>query len=133
MLVCAMGKSPCLPFSSLPFSFSLSNLGQPKSTDIVLVCSLHSKNGPSLGCSLLSDTLLQQCPCFKTSWFHRVVEEWRELQNPQPFFSLVAIYCRVLLLLTGAAGGALGPSKHKLHLLNSSQVRIVPSFTSWLF
>lgn len=53
-------------------------------------------------------------------------------KKAQSFFSLVAIFCRVLFLLTGAAGGALGPSKHKLHFLNSSQVRTVPSCTSWL-
>lgn len=77
--------------------------------------------------------LLQQCLCFKT---HGFKDWWGNggNQKNQSFFSLVAIYCnqRVLLLLTGAAGGALGPSKHKLHFLNSSQVRIVPPCTSWL-
>lgn len=60
--------------------------------------------------------------------------EMEGTKKKQSFFSLVAIYCnqRVLLLLTGATGGALGPSKHKLHFLNSSQVRIVPPCTSWL-
>lgn len=49
-------------------------------------------------------------------------------------FSLVVVYCnyRVLLVPTSAAGGALDPSKWKLHLLSSRTVSFVPCSTGLL-